>query len=623
MPLLTPSRIAVVVIAFSLISFLWTFGLPHQLAKPSLPIIAHPADEAKLHDPIAPAPAPVVPTSHATLAKVVPTPTLHVNQPGSAKQEDDHRWDDKTRKAGHAEEQTVLPGPKETGAVGHDEDGGRWNDKEKPKENANKGKSSTPAAPTTLVVEVSPAPAAPNAPTATPAPISSTAPALQSAAPVLGPCRDVRNAPHVMVVVKTSKTEIYNKLSAHLLGLLSCVPNFAIFSDHAGEIDGIPVHDALHNITSEAKQKHDEFREYKIIAADPEYKPEAKKTKDLDKWKILPMVYQAYQMNPHAKFYAFIEADTGLSWTNLLQWVDRLDYRIPYYSGAQSFLNHVQFAQRGSGILLSQGALRRYAKSYDERYASEWEPRVSKECCGDMVLATALTDAHVELYTSWPLIQGEQPNTLDYSPKQWCAPAVSWHHMDHDALSKSWDLQKKWTDVHGWEKPYLYQNAFEEYVQPHLVAQRENWDNLGSDTKITAPQGHQKQMSSDDERMAKEQLEKAASSPPHRREDKKDDKKEKEGKETTDWAKIGSMVKGGADNPETCKKVCTEVDDCLQWRHTTQGDGECHLSKAIKLGRATEKREGVQQWTSGWMVDRITDTVKKWECKEVNWKFYQ
>jgi hypothetical protein len=630
MPLFTPSRVIVVVLTFSLVSFLWTFGLPHQLAEPSLPIIEHPVDDAKLHDPIAP--APMVHTSHATLPKVVltPTPTPHGDGP---KQEGDHRWDDKTSKPAHAQEQTPLPGPKETGPAGHDDDGGRWNDREKTEQSGKTGSevlaSATPI-PTTLLKEISLAANASHAAPATSAANYSNAPAMHTAAPVMGFCKDVRNAQHVMVIVKTSKAEMYDKLSAHLLGLLSCVPNFAVFSDHDGEIDGIQVHDALHDISSEVMQSHDEFREYKIIKADPEYKPDAKKTKDLDKWKILPMVYKAYQMNPHAKFYAFIEADTGLSWTNLLQWVDRLDYRIPYYSGAQTFVNHVQFAQRGPGILLSQGALRRYAKSYEERWATEWEKRVGKECCGDMVLATALNDAHVELYTSWPLIQGEQPNTLDYTTKQWCAPAVSWHHMDKDALGKSWDLQKKWTDKHGWEKPYLYRDAFEEYVQPHLKAQVENWDNLGSDTKIIAPEGRQKQLKGekgDDARNAKEKLEKAAKSPPRgrRRDNKKDDRKPEEAaKETVDWTAIGTMVKDGADDPASCKKVCAEVEDCLQWRYTTHGDGECHLSRVIKLGKAVvEQKDGAQQWTSGWMVDRIKEETKKWECKEVNWKFYQ
>lgn len=621
MPLFTPSRVIVLVVTFSLVSFLWTFGLPHQLAQPSLPIIQHPADEAKLHDPIAP--APVVHTSHARLTKIVgtpkptPKPTPHGDRP---KEEDDHRWDDKTRKPAHAEEQTPLPGPKETGPAGHDDDGGRWDDKEKTKQSVRMGSEALSTAtpvPTTLLKETLPAPNSPNVTAA-----ASYASAMHTAAPVLGFCKDVKNAQHVMVIVKTSKAEIDKKLSAHLLGLLSCVPNFAIFSDHAGEIEGVQVHDALHDISAEAKQKHDEFREYKIIKADHEYKPDAKKTKDLDKWKMLPMVYKAYQMNPHARFYAFIEADTGLSWTNLLQWVDRLDYRIPYYSGAQTFVNQVQFAQRGPGILLSQGALRRYAKSYEERWATEWEKRVGKECCGDLVLATALSDAHVELYTAWPLIQGEQPNTLDYTTKQWCVPAVSWHHMNKDALDTSWDLQKKWTDKHGWERPYLYKDAFEEYVQPHLEAQVEKWDNLGSDTKIIANPGRQKEL-------AKEKLEKT-NSPSYRRDDtkdeekddKKDDKKEQV-KETIDWAAIGAMVKDGADDPESCKKVCTEIEDCLQWRYTTHGDGECHLSKLIRLGKAVEKKEGAWEWTSGWMADRIKEETKKWECKEVNWKFYQ
>ncbi|KAJ4321382.1 hypothetical protein N0V94_002919 [Neodidymelliopsis sp. IMI 364377] len=639
MPHFTPSRIVVVVLTFSLLSFLWTFGLPRQLAEPSLPIIEHPADQVKVHDPIAP--APVIATSHAISSTIVPTPTLHGDQP---KQEDDHRWDDKTKEGGYGGEHTSLSGPEETGAVGHDDEGGRWNDKEQNRESskaADKNYASVSDKPTTLLIETSPAPTIANVTSTTAASSSTVAQSLPSVAPVLGFCRDVRNAANVMVIVKTSKAEIHDKLSAHLSGLLSCVPNFAIFSDHAGEIDGIPVHDALQDISSAAKSSHDEFSEYKTIKADPEYKPDEKKIKELDKWKILPMVYKAYQMNPHARFYAFIEADTGLSWSNLLQWADRLDYRIPYYSGAQSFVNHVQFAQRGPGILLSQGALRRYAKSYDEHYASKWEARVGKECCGDMVLATALTDSQVELYTSWPLIQGEQPHTLDYSLKQWCAPAVTWHHMDNESLSKSWDLQKKWTDVHGWQKPYLYQDAFDEYVRPHLVTQIEGWDNLASDTMIVAPEGRQKQMKGDAERQAKEKLEKAAESTRlHRRDDKKDegkgdkkdeakdgkkegDKPEEDPKETIDWKAIGTMVKDGADDPESCKKVCTEVEDCLQWRYTTKGDGECHLSKVIKLGAKVEQKDKDPQWTSGWMVERIKDTVKEWDCKEVNWKFYQ
>lgn len=615
--LFTPSRVAVVVITLSLISFFWTFGLPRPLAQPSSPIIEHPADEVKLHDPIVPVPVPE--TSAAKAPAVTPTPAPPGDRPQEA---DDHRWEDKTKKPAQPDKQTILPGPEETGPAGHDDDGGRWNDKEK-------GKESSKTATSQVAVSATPKPVpesvfSGNFSNALPTPTFSEPPIVHTPVPVTGFCKDVHNAEHVMVVIKTSKAESSDKLSAHLSGLLSCVPNFAIFSDHAGEIDGTPIYDALHDISAEAKQKHEEFREYSIIRADPAYKPNAKKTKDLDKWKILPMVYKAYQMNPHARFYAFIEADTGLSWTNILQWVDRLDYRIPYYSGAQTYINQVQFAQRGPGILLSQGALRRYAKSYDERWASEWEARVAKECCGDYVLATALNDAHVELYTSWPLIQGEQPNTLDYTNKQWCAPAVSWHHMDTVALTKNWDLQKQWTEKHGWDKPYLYRDAFTDYISPQLESQLENWDNLGSDTQIKAPAGRQTELKASsikddnhDAQATKSALEAVAALPydNHPRDDKKSDKQ--------DWAKIATLLTDGADSPSSCQKVCTEVEDCLQWRYTTKGDGECHLSKVVKLGRYVGKKEGGENWTSGWMVERIRGVVKGWECKEVKWKFYQ
>lgn len=620
--LFTPSRIVVLVITFSLLSFLWTYGLPRQLAEPSLPLIQHPADEVKLHDPIAPAPV-----SNTPLATPTPRPSskLIVDRP----KEGDHRWDDDdTKNQTHVEHQTFLSGPQKTGAASHTDDGGRWNDKEKTGES---GKATSPPASSATLEPVNPASSA-NTTIATASPTSFT-PYEHTAATVKGFCKDVKRAQDVMVVVKTSKAEIFDKLSGHLSGILSCVPNFAIFSDHAGKIDGIEVHDALRHISSETLDKYAEFKEYKIIKEDPEYKPDAKKTKELDKWKILTMVYDAYKMNPHARFYAFIEADTGLSWTNLLQWVDRLDYRIPYYSGAQSFINHVQFAQRGPGILLSQGALRQYARSYEERWANKWEKQISKECCGDYMLATALNDAHVELYTSWPLMQGEQPTTLDYTLKQWCAPAVSWHHVDNEALAKDWDLQTKWTKKNGWARPYLYRDAYEDYVRPHLKALVEDWDNMSSDTKILASDAKKKGETGDDARLAKEKLEKAADSPPRRRDAKTDDKKDnkkamksedkKKDDKKTDWAKINSMITNSADSALNCEKICTEVDDCLQWRYTPKDGGECHLSKVIKLGKAVQKGEGVQQWTSGWMVERIKETTGKWVCKEVNWKFYQ
>jgi hypothetical protein len=662
MPLITPSRLAIIVLSFSLITFFWTFGLPHQTPQPSIPAIDH-YDHKNVHtDPIIP--PPVIETSHAT----IPTPIAHGDRPTES---DDHRWDDKGAQGGKG--QAKPPAPTETGIADYEKDDGRWEDKEKLKggdKSADKANASAIAAPTTLATETKPDVATTKA-----------AEAAVETQVVEKFCSDADGAKDIMVVLKTSKAEI-DKLNGHLSNLLSCVPTFVIFSDHAGEFQGHKVHDALDSISHEIKFKNKEFQEYQLMHADAEHKPDAKKTEDLDKWKFLPMVYKAYHMNPSAKFFVFLEADTSLSWTNVLQWFNRLDYRIPYYSGAPYFIAGTQVAQRGAGIMLSQGALRRYSKSYDELYQTKWEKNTATECCGDLMLAKALGDAHVEFYAAWPLLQSEQPSTLDYTRKHWCAPAVSWHHIAGDQLTRQWDIEKKWTSANGWKKPYLYRDAYHDSVEPHIEAQKVGWDNLSQDTKIVAPEGRQKQMKDDAEKKKKEGEEhdlgepeekpkeqvkpqeeakkqpgekpkedgktqqeekkepekiKVDNTPPpdsriyqeagpsptsikSKRADKKGgDKKEDKKLEPPNWDKLAEKHPDAADSSERCQAVCQQVEDCLQWRYTSNGDGECHLSKVVRLGG----KVGDDKWTSGWLVDRINGVTKEWACKEVKWRFYQ
>lgn len=603
---MTRSRIAIIIVSFSLITFLWTFGLPHPLAQPSLPVIDH-YEHVNVHtDPIIP--RPVAEKTYA----IAPEPSAHrtrLTDKVSSKGQDVHI-------------QTAAPSP--TGVPEFEEDGGRWEDSSQ--FNATNAK---PKAPTTE---------------------QSTTHKVEDF------CKDAPGAQHVMVILRTSKAEISDKLPTNLHNLISCVPNFAIFSDHAGEIDGYKVHNALDSIGSEVKRTHDEFREYQIMHADAEHKPNPQKTKDLDKWKFLPMVYKAYHLRPSARFFIFIEADTSLSWTNFLQWVNRLDYRIPYHSGAPTFMNGIQLAQRGSGIMLSQGALRRYVKSYQELYTSKWEEGIGKECCGDLVLAMALNDAHVELYSSWPLLQNEQPSTLDYSQKHWCVPAVSWHHVVGDDLRGMWELERNWTNTHGWSKPYLFRDAFHDYVKPRMEAQKENWDNLSQDTKILAPEGRQQQMKEEAERRKQHQEaekqtkkedgkgqnkiseEEAADKKKAEEEKSKhqqieakhnaqataskglSETKEQKREEGMDWDKLAEKFSDAGDSSERCQKACTDTEDCLQWRYTTNGDGECHLGKVLRLGTKTN---GDEKWTSGWLVERVKKVEADWKCKQANWNFYQ
>ncbi|KAF2117116.1 hypothetical protein BDV96DRAFT_490087, partial [Lophiotrema nucula] len=516
MPALTRPRVAIIVVTLSLLSFLWTFGLPRELPTPSLPVIHH--DAPSVEKPAA-----------VTGAWPHAQSTSSVN---------------------------VALNATSTG----------------------EGASASPA--------------------------KETGPT--------NPCKQVKGASDVMIIVKTSKAELDRKLSTHLETLLTCVPNFAIFSDHSGEISGHKIYDALADINPDIRKNHEEFNDYQKIVDHP--KDAVKEVnKDLDKWKILPMVYKAHKLRPYAKFYFFIEVDTSLSWTNALQWVDRLDYRIPYYSGAPMFLGDVKFARRGSGIMLSYGAMNQYAKSYEERYTSEWEPRVGRECCGDMVLATALTEAHVEFYSSFPLIQGETPSSLDWTDKNWCAPVVTWHHMAVDDIKSIWGHQKKWSEEKGWEVPYLFRNAFNDSVQQQLADQKEEWDNFGSDTKIVKgalPKEEEKPKEGDDEKKKE-----------------KGDEKNEPGNNIEDIPDHGVVINAAADSAMACKDLCSKTEDCIQWKYLAitkdAGKGsECHLSKTIRLG-AKAKKSGDAMWTSGWMEEKIKKFSDEHRCEEVKWGFNQ
>ncbi|KAF2641160.1 hypothetical protein P280DRAFT_468823 [Massarina eburnea CBS 473.64] len=441
-------------------------------------------------------------------------------------------------------------------------------------------------------------------------------------------CKDVRGAADVMVVVRTSKAELSAGLPKQLKTLLSCAPNVAIFSDHAGTVDGFPVYDALESISPYRITKYDEFREYEKIKADTEYKSSLKDAEALDKWKFLPMVYDAYQKAPSHRFYMFLEADTSLTWTNLLQWLDRLDYRIQYYTGAPvTTQNDMQVVQQSPGILLSWGALRAYSKMYRERYAEEWESYVGKECCGDVMLATAMSESHVELVSSWPLLQGEAPSTLDWTERHWCAPIVSWHHMNSAEAELFKTTQEKWSVKHGWATPYLARDAFEELVLPQLGEKKTDWDNISSDTVIKAEPGRKEKEAKDkaeqerkkDEEKKSREAEKSTESTlppppkaaPHARRDTADD-----------WEQLGHAIKEAANSIENCQSICNSSKDCLQWRYTPNNDGECHLGKVLLLGKKVEK--GGQEWTSGWNMDRINKVTKDWKpCDEADWRFNQ
>lgn len=528
MPLLTPTRSLVVLASFLLISFLWTWGLPHRYITPSLPLV----DNDKLQGkPVA--------------GQLVPEPLVEFAGQGGAKQE-----------------------------------------------------AATP--PTTLATAIRPG-------TTRSADVGSDK-----------GCKDVRGAKDVMIVVRTSRAEVEGKLPDQLMKLLSCAPNVLIFSDHQGKIDNYPVHDALDAVTKETKSKYREFMEYDKMQTDKDYKLTMDKANALDKWKYLPMVYKTAIMAPNHKFYMFIEPDTSLSWTNLLQWFDRLDYRIPYYSGVPKTVDDKRYAQRGPGIMLSYGALQQFWPRYEERYATDWESVVALECCGDLALGNIMKQSRVEYYSAIGLLETETPSTVEWTKRFWCTPVVSWHHLPTTTTDALREALKAWTQKHGWAEPYTHFNAFEHFVRPQLAEQIEDWDNVSSDTQLKPAEGSrekaEKQEAGGD--AAKDSKGDTKSAPPS--------KSPASGKLRKRDEDFDALIQSAASSPQGCKAFCQRTDDCLQWKYTSAGDGECHLGKALRLGAKVEKPDKNARWTSGWMLERVNKVTDEWgKCEKAEWKFNQ
>ena len=217
------------------------------------------------------------------------------------------------------------------------------------------------------------------------------------------------------------------------------------------EIQGYKIHDALAKVNETIKATNSEFKLYQELqhlrsqhksweSIGEEY---SKKAWNLDKWKFLPLLDEALERMPAAKWYVFIEADTYLVWSNLLQWLSKFDSSQDLYLGGQSFLNDMAFAHGGTGYVLSNSAVRKVVDDRAKRL-DVYDKMTQDEWAGDFVLARALKNVGISLTPSWPMAQGETPSSLDYSKRLWCYPVISYHHMTASEINEMWYFEQNW-----------------------------------------------------------------------------------------------------------------------------------------------------------------------------------
>ena len=403
-------------------------------------------------------------------------------------------------------------------------------------------------------------------------------------------CRSIPGADNVLVVLKTGATEIYEKLPTHFVTLFKCTPHHMVFSDLAQDYADFPIRDAIAPVSKQFREGHEDFDIYTKLQQYQREGQDMSKLKgengwNLDKWKFMPMLFEAIEAAPpQIEWFVVMEADTSVSWTNLLQLLKTMDSSMPCYLGSQNTIGDTTFAHGGSGIILSRQAAKQIQEKREEEgkeaYNKRWEDETAASCCGDEILARALLEANVPLTLAWPLIQGETIATVDFTKNHWCTPPITWHHVTPLEIDTLWQFQADWVDDHGWNTPYLYRDIFAHFVDRHISITRHAWNNLSQDKKIVAPS------------LATE--------------------------EDLDFSQLEDFEQRAVESGHDCEEACKRQPQakCVQWMFTP---GRCYLGKVIRLGE-TDERES-ETWISGWISERVEIYKKRMgDCKKVRWE---
>lgn len=419
-------------------------------------------------------------------------------------------------------------------------------------------------------------------------------------------CRKLPGADRVLVILKTGATAAYERLPIHFETTLKCMPKYVLISDLEDTMGDVKLIDVLKLATNDTREKNDDFKIYHQIQGFHESGQDMSALSSdsawtLDKYKFLPMMHVvAERLDNEIDWVVMMEADTSISWLNLLLWLKTMDAKKAIYTGSPALLGQTVFAHGGSGIVMSRAAVNQLeatrlvngtkgVKAYDQK----WEDKNKHACCGDGVLAMALLEAGVNMTSSWPLIQGESILTLDWQEQKWCAPAITWHHIRAADVNSLWHFEQEWMRIHGTKQPYLYRDVFKKYVQPHLLPNRPEWDNAAAGLKLS--------------------------------------------RESEEFPIYDEPDRAATELEGACAMACKRrKSDCIQWKWKP---GHCVLDKYVRLGQAdlpeVVKEDSEQEnvgdgtvkktvrrtvpWRSGWMLDRVDEFIaSQAECK-IRW----
>ncbi|KAF2733868.1 hypothetical protein EJ04DRAFT_467664 [Polyplosphaeria fusca] len=386
----------------------------------------------------------------------------------------------------------------------------------------------------------------------------------------------------VQVVLKTGAADSA-KNKAHVSTITSCVSNLIIISDHDEKIGDHQAVDILSTLPTSYTINNTDFDAYathKKAHADGDAVGYSMAGWKLDRFKFLPMVDKAYEMNPTAKWYVFLESDVYFFWDTLFRLLDQMKPEEPHYMGSPVAGSYDRyFAYGGAGFVLSQGLM---AKLYppkagelvgtvnnNNRLSIQYEQWAKADCCGDAVLGYAiLNSTGVRLEGLYPTFAGDELKNIKIDEDRWCVPLLSLHRIVPEQMENLW----KWERTRPFTKNAFTYSSLLAYTHAHLRdgPTRDFWDNLSE-----APVPNER--------------------PAHR-------------------------------DANACGSECHNDPKCLQYSYSQT---VCRHSNYIKLGNSVDKENGGQgEFISGWDTQKLADWGFKYDehknlldtsCSQVNW----
>lgn len=262
----------------------------------------------------------------------------------------------------------------------------------------------TPISTATVTVTARYTEAAAQAPTHAPSPAEQKLTKGGDGSPPLPPaidpaCEGFPDTTGILLVMKTGATESYDRLPVQMMTILKCLPDFLIFSDLEQHIGGFHVRDSLETVLDEAMEDNDDFDLYRLqkaCAVDQDNCAKTLETPDsagwnLDKYKNIHMAEKSYRLRPDSDWYVFVDADTYVSWPNMVYALGQLDPSMQRFFGSPNLIGDKLFAHGGSGYVVSRGAMEDFVGS-NPGIANKYDMEIQENCCGDFMFAQALNE---------------------------------------------------------------------------------------------------------------------------------------------------------------------------------------------------------------------------------------